>query len=171
MQAPSLAVRRALLSLLLIWHLVAVGAALALETAPGKAVRRYTRDYERLVGVYQNWNMFAPNPPQVDNWMQLTGTLASGEAVTLAPLVGARDDVWLELRYLRAGKLERNLLSEKRQKALQHFARQQCAQQPGLVQVMVTHVKRRTPTPQARRGGEAPALSTQVVAEVACSDS
>ena len=78
---------RALTSLLLLLHLAAVAGSLAIGTPPGDLIRKGSRGYERLVGVYQGWSMFAPNPPIVDRWMVVTGQDQSGEWVTLPPLM------------------------------------------------------------------------------------
>lgn len=124
------------------------------DTGPGGWLRDQLRPYESLVGVYQNWNMFAPNPPGVDQWMEVWAIDAAGNKTALAPIRGERDQAHVEWRYQRAGKLERNLLNKKRRRTLKAYARTRCPLVPGTQKIEITRVRRHTPSPGERRDGE-----------------
>ena len=146
---------RGLTSVLLLLHLIAVVGSLAIGTPPGDLIRSASRGYERFAGVYQGWSMFAPNPPVTDRWMVITGRTPSGEWISLPPLMGERETAAIELRYQRAGKLERNLLSSSRKRALRDYAQWLCRQH-GVTRVRIEQVSQRTPKPSARREGAEP---------------
>ncbi|MFT5685505.1 MAG: hypothetical protein ACI8RZ_006457 [Myxococcota bacterium] len=158
---------RAVTSLLILLHLTAVVGSLAIGTPPGDWIRTHSRGYERLVGVYQGWSMFAPNPPIADRWMEVTGQTADGAWIPLTPLMGSREDVFVEWRYQRAGKLERNLLSKSRSRALKDYARWLCAQEDVDV-IRIEKVDTRTPAPARRRAGEPPTEKRTVVRTERC---
>ncbi len=153
---------RTVTSLLLLLHLTAVAGSLAIGTPPGDWIRKHSRDYERLVGVYQNWSMFAPNPPIADRWMEVSGQTGGGDWIPLSPLIGSRADKRIELRYQRAGKLERNLLSRSRRVALEDYARWLC-EQSGVDTVRIERIDQRTPSPEDRRDGAAATIKRSTV--------
>jgi len=154
---------RALTSVLLLLHLTAVVGSLAIGTPPGDLIRTGSRGYERLVGVYQGWNMFAPNPPIVDRWMVVRGQDQSGDWVTLPSLMGAREAVFVEWRYQRAGKLERNLMTKSRRRALRAYGHWLCEVHDAMVTVNVERHSQRTPAPaEARAGATATMESTTI---------
>jgi hypothetical protein len=157
---------RALTSLVLLLHLTAVAGSLAIGTPPGDWIRKYSRDYERLVGVYQGWSMFAPNPPIADRWMEVSGRSQEGW-IPLTPLMGSRESVWVEWRYRRAGKLERNLLSSSRRAALADYARWLCGESD-VDTIRIERIEQRTPAPAARRQGAEPETERTVVHTERC---
>lgn len=158
---------RAVTSLLLLLHLTAVVGSLAIGTPPGDWIREHSRDYERLVGVYQNWSMFAPNPPISDRWMEISGRTGDGDWIPQTPLMGSREETWIELRYQRAGKLERNLLSKARRAALKDYCRWLC-EQSGVDTVRIKRIDQRTPSPADRRAGAVAPLKRSTVRTEDC---
>lgn len=103
--------RQRALALFLGWHSLAVLGSLGADTAPGAAVRRLTAPYERLLGVYQNWNMFAPNPPAITEWMEVEDTPRGGGAPTVHPGPhGPPPAGPVVFGYRRAGKFERTVM-------------------------------------------------------------
>ena len=159
---------RVLTSLLLLLHLTAVAGSLLISTPPGDWIRQHSRGYERLVGVYQGWSMFAPNPPIVDRWMVFVGKDQSGEWVTLPPLMGARETVSVEWRYQRAGKLERNLMTTSRRRALRAYGHWLCEVHDSMVTVNVERHSQRSPSPEDRRAGATPTVERSTIRTQRC---
>lgn len=149
-----LRISRLVVSFFLILHAAMVLGFLTRDTAPGGWLRDQLRPYESLAGVYQNWDMFAPNPPGVDLWMEVWAIDSEGQRAALPPIRGAREHAYVEWRYQRGGKLERNLLNRKRRRTLKAYARTRCEAVPGASQIQIVSVRRRTPTPEGRLNGE-----------------
>lgn len=159
---------RVLLSLFLLFHGVTVVSSLARHTATGAAVRSVTRPYESLIGIYQGWTMFSPNPPRVDTWGALRMVDGDGQSHPLPAIWGAREDTTVEWYYRRAGKLERNMLLKSRRKYLRMYAQALCAADPRRQLIEVDRVLRHTPTPAKRRGGAVPTVSQELVLRSEC---
>ncbi|MEL6342111.1 MAG: hypothetical protein AAFV53_03190 [Myxococcota bacterium] len=157
-----------LVSLFVVYHLVMIADSIGRHTTAGAAIRPWIVPYERTLGVYQNWRMFAPNPPRSYQWMEMTLTDAAGNTQPLPLLMGARPPRQLELRYQRAGKLERNLLSQSRRKSLDRALRHLCTQHTDAKTITVTSAVQKTPSPAARRRGELLPIKRTVVKERRC---
>lgn len=161
-------IERILISLFLVFHLTMIADSIGRDTPPGRWIRPIIRPYERLLGVYQNWRMFAPNPPRVDQWMELEAAFPDGTVRPLPALIGAREPRLVELRYQRAGKLERNLLSNNFKKPLRRMLTHLCQQHPDARRVTVVQVSRRSPSPAARRAGDGPTIARKPARTVRC---
>jgi len=159
---------RLLVGVLAALHALTVCAALVARADLSDTPRAWVRPYESLAGVYQNWNMFAPNPPFSDTWMEVVAVGSGGKETALEPIHGARSDVAAEWRYQRAGKIERNLLSAKRKKWLKVYALGRCGEVPGTRRVRVMRVSRRTPKPADRLNGETYLLQRDRAVQVKC---
>lgn len=143
------ALTRGLVSLFLVFHLCAVAGSLAKETRPGEIIRTITAPYEQLLGVYQSWNMFAPNAPKRERWMNVLGKTHAGTTQALPPLMGPRPDTPVEWRYRRAGKLERTLLIKRRKRGRMDYAKWHC-RESGMARVRLYEVRVQTPSPKDR---------------------
>jgi hypothetical protein len=159
---------RLLVVLFLLIHGTTVTASLAHEHPTGAQLRKVFRLYESLVGVYQNWDMFAPGPPRRDTWMEVVALDAAGGRTPLPPLQGERADRTIEWRYQRTGKLERNLLGKKRKSALRAYARWLCQEHPEAARIEVIRVQQRSPTMQERRDGVATEASRETARSQQC---
>lgn len=117
---------RVLLSLFVIAHLVTMGASVAEPTAAGKALRAWTKPYEKRFGVHQNWNMFAPNPPMSTEWLVADGLLRDGTERPIAlPAPPPAPGDWI-LAYPRVGKFQRNATAQKRVELRKAITRWAC---------------------------------------------
>lgn len=154
--------------LFLIVHGVTVVASLTRHSATGAAVRSVTRPYESLVGIYQMWTMFSPNPPVADTWGALRAIDADGQVHPLPAIRGAREHATVEWYYRRSGKLERNMLEKSRRKYLRMYVQDLCAAEPRWQTIEVDRVQRHTPKPAERRAGAAPTVSQTVVLRSTC---
>ncbi len=163
---------RLVLAALIGFHGLAVVGSLARGTPPGDAIRQVTRPYEKLMGVYQNWTMFAPNAPRSTRWMRLEGQGEDGTWRALEPPAGPPPDVVLATRYRRLGKVERNLLDKRRRFARRSLIEWHCAREAGtgrpLRRVRVSEVTVRTPTPAERRQGLTHGPEVAAVEERSC---
>ena len=159
---------RLLVILFLSFHAVTVVASLTRHSAAGAAVRSMTRPYESLLGIYQMWTMFSPNPPVADTWAAVRAIDADGQPHPLPAIRGAREDVSIEWYYRRSGKLERNMLEKNRRKYLRMYVQALCAADPRWQTIEVDRVRRHTPTPAERRNGAEPTVSQTVVLRSTC---
>ena len=100
--------RRTVLSVFIVFHLMAMGASLCKKTAAGQTLRQVTGPYERLLGIWQSWGMFGPNPPNGSSYLVATGVQASGEEVDAPVLVGEVELGSFKWFYSRSLKLERS---------------------------------------------------------------
>lgn len=145
--------RRALLLALVLFHgLTALGSTLN-GTAVGDAVRTLTRPYERAVGVYQDWPMFAPNAPTGTFWLEVVARGDAFEEVDRWPLYGGevvRSEVlW---GYDRLHKLERTLGKKNRQPGRDALLQRECRRvraDPDRAHIKVLDLEER----RRRRGG------------------
>lgn len=143
----------------LLFHLLAMSGSVLIGSPAGDAVRRLTRPYEHLLGVYQQWNMFAPNAPRATEWMEIRAHV-SGAAETheLAAMAG-RPSRAVKWTYSRRSKFERQLLgSGKRalRAGVAEWACRSAADLPGPAsQVELWKVAMTTPQPAARADGQA----------------
>jgi hypothetical protein len=145
--------RRAAGSALLVLHLSAVVASLLHGSPPGDLLRRWTRPYEHLAGVYQQWNMFAPNAPRATEWMEVVGLDPAGGRHPLPAVAGppSGEVQWL---YSRRSKFERQLLGRGKGELRRGVAQWACAgaaaQGLPLAAVELWELRARTPPPAAR---------------------
>ena len=72
---------RIVMSLLVLVHLGASATYYFRDTEPAKKVRKHTRKYEQLIGLSQNWDMFAPNPPRSDHYHEAEALTPQGDWV------------------------------------------------------------------------------------------
>ena len=142
---------RTLLSIAIVFHLLAVVGSLSYGTPVGDEIRTFTRPYEKLAGVYQNWNMFAPNPPKSAYWMEIVGFNEDGESQVIRSLVGPLPDRAIEPRYRRLFKLERTMLQKNKGLARKGLVQWLCAQDPALKKIKISRITLSTPRPLARR--------------------
>lgn len=143
---------RIALSLFLIFHLVGMGASLGKKTRLGSWVRTATAPYERLLGIWQSWGMFGPDPPLGTSWLRVAGTTAAGDEFMIQPLVGERPFERTDLRYNRLQKVERNMLDKRKQTLRRGYAAWICRtwQGPTLDQIQIWKDRTRTPKPGRR---------------------
>ena len=159
---------RRLIVAFLVMHSLSGLGSMTRGTAQGAALRGLFRPYESFLGVYQRWNMFAPVPPQSDQWSAVRHIDASGAVHSLPAIHGAREPATVEWYYHRRGKLERNLLPENRRRYLKMFARSQCEAIGDGGWVAVDRVQRKTPSPLQRQQGQAPQITAAEIVRVAC---
>ena len=159
--APPFAVgplARTVLSAFVLLHLVASAAHYGRDTAVGRTLRQHTRDYETAVGLSQNWNMFAPNPPRSEIWLETEVLTTTGEWVA-SPRVTSSPTGPIRFQYWRGGKEERYLFEDdkiglRRRKTARICAAAAARGEP-VSGVRYTRVWQRTPKPaDARRGIE-----------------
>ncbi len=115
---------RILLSGWLVVHLCAMFASTSQELF-GQHLRQFTRPYETMLGVHQNWPMFV-GAPQHTRWLRFVGTRADGTEVELAPPYGRPDPHGVWWRYHRSYKFERNAVSKTRAHLHTALVRWQC---------------------------------------------
>ncbi len=155
-QGPRL--RQHWLSVFILFHLVAMGASLFKDTALGATVRSATAPYERLLGIWQSWGMFGPNPPMGTSWLHATGTSVSGEKIELQTFFGERGSERFDWHYHRLLKVERSMFSPTKKALRAHYALWHCRQQAEagqpLAEVTIWKENHKTPTPKARRSGK-----------------
>ncbi len=156
----------------LAFHLLMMAGSLLVDLPVGAAIRTLTGPYERFAGVYQGWDMFAPNAPRVTTWVEVEGRTAAGERVALPSISDDPDDRKINLRYLRRDKLGRNLAQTHRATLQRSAADRACAVSKAegapLRAVHLVALRRSTPTPGARRAGEAPILKRETLLERRC---
>ncbi len=141
---------RALLSLVVSVHLLAMAGSALRYTPVGPPLRELTRPWEQFLGVHQTWPMFGVAPRHTHD-LVMRGRLAGGEEVALPELGGRADPQAVLWRYQRRNKLMRNAVSRKYLRA--SFVRWQCreAKAAGLPlrQVLMDRVTVATPPPRA----------------------
>lgn len=143
---------RRLLSAFLVFHLVAMGASLAKKTAAGAAVRTVTAPYERVLGIWQSWGMFGPNPPLGTSWPVVRGTTVDGQEVSLPALVGEKPFDRTDWRYSRIQKVERNMFDAEKGSLRVGYATWLCRswQGPALAEVRLGKQRHMTQKPGQR---------------------
>lgn len=118
--------RAALLAFAVFHGLTAIGSTLS-GSAVGDAIRTVTRPYERAVGVYQDWPMFAPNAPTGTFWLEVVARDDAFEEVDRWPLYSGevvRSEVlW---GYDRLHKLERTLGKSNRKPGREALLEREC---------------------------------------------
>jgi len=149
---------RALLSLLVCVHLVAMAASALRNLPPGAALREWTRPYERTLGVHQTWPMFG-SPPRSTRWLVFHGLTDDGQLVDLPQLLAPPDPESVIWRYQRRNKFLRNATADKRKYLRAAMVRWHCrqGQQAGL-DLRQIHIERftvRTPSPFTDHGPRA----------------
>lgn len=164
-------IHRTLLTLAVLWHLLAGVAHYFRSTEVGRDLRKHTRDYERTIGLSQNWNMFAPNPPRSSIWLETQALTADGEWIDVPP-VTVNDDGPVRLRYWRGGKEERYLFTDekkglRRRKTEKICARFEAAGTP-VVAVKYRRAWLRTPPPEDARAGKPAKLSGKDLEQYPC---
>jgi hypothetical protein len=136
------------LSLFAIVHLLAGAANVSKDTGPGKALRAVTMPWEKVLAVHQTWPMFAV-PPTATGVLQVRGVpMGGGPMVELQPLPGEPPFDGVVWVYARAGKLERNATSKKRDYLRASLTRSLCRRHPELAAIRFDRVSRRTPPPR-----------------------
>ena len=115
---------RWLLSLVVVFHVIAMAASLFPASRPGLAIRRWTRPYEQATGFYQNWTMFTA-PGRHSSHLAASGLLADGSEVELPPPY-PRSEGEVFPDHWRVAKLERQLLGESRRGPRRLVARRLC---------------------------------------------
>lgn len=167
---------RALLSLFVVWHVVGMGASLGKKTPVGKAIREVTGPYEKLLGVWQSWGMFGPNPPFGTSWLKVEGTTSTGRVVELPALVGEKDFDRIDWTYSRIQKVERNMFDKSKQSLRASYGRMLCREFTGeaaagqpperLVEVRIR--KDRTMTPKPGQRDQVPEVVVVPLQTVTC---
>mgnify|MGYP004399331743 CR=1 FL=1 len=152
--------RRHVLTAFIIFHLIAMAASLSKKTAAGKLLRKGTGQYERLLGVWQAWGMFGPNPPNGSSYLVATGVLISGEEIELPVLSGQVDPDAFKWFYSRSLKMERSAFVPSKNRALregygQWICRQASAEGETLERVEIWKRRVLHRSPQQRLSGEA----------------
>ncbi len=142
---------RTLFSLFLLFHFLCMGASLGKSTALGSAIREVTGPYERILGAWQSWGMFGPNPPLGTSWLRATGTTPAGEEIPLPVLVGERPADRYEWRYYRLTKVERSMFTKKNDELREGLAHWLCRTQAesgvDLESVQIWKERHMTPDP------------------------
>jgi hypothetical protein len=110
--------RRHVLTVFIIFHLIAMTASVSKKTVVGKLLRKGTVHYERLLGVWQAWGMFGPNPPNGSSYLVATGILQSGDEIEVPVLAGQADRETFKWFYSRSLKLERSAFVPSKNRAL-----------------------------------------------------
>jgi hypothetical protein len=150
---------RVVLSLAVSWHLMASAAHYARNTSIGRDLRQHTRPYERTLGLSQNWNMFAPNPPRSVIWLETKALDAQGNWEDV-PRVTNNDDGPVRLSYWRGGKEERYLFMDEKKGLRRRKAKKICerfdAAGTPMAAVKFRRSWMRTPSPEDARRGEKP---------------
>ncbi len=147
---------RRLWTLLICLHLLAMAASLTKKTAVGAAVRSVTAPYERLLGAWQSWGMFGPNPPLGTSWLVVEGTTRSGAVVDLPAPVGEKPFDRTDWHYSRIQKVERNMFDKTNHSLRQGYAAWLCRTRSvddPLVEVRIRKDRHMTPAP-GERGGD-----------------
>jgi hypothetical protein len=163
--------RRVAANLFILFHLTMIVGSLSQSHPVGKAIRRVTGPYERLLGVYQNWDMFSPNAPRVSNWAEMTGLTRDGREVALPLIIGAPVESGFRWRYDRLGKFDRNVVKKERTSLRRGVAHGYCAtyaDQGPFRFIRVEEVTRKTPTPAEWLEGKRRTDARKVVQQVAC---
>ena len=164
-------IHRTLLMVAVLWHLFAGVAHFIRDTDLGRDMRKYTRDYERTIGLSQNWNMFAPNPPRSSIWLETEALTPDGEWIAVPP-VTTNDDGPVRLRYWRGGKEERYLFMDekkglRRRKTEKICARFEAAGTP-VAAVRYRRAWLRTPPPADARAGKPAKRSSKDLEQYKC---
>jgi len=163
--------RRVILSLAVMWHLLASTAHYFRSTDLGRDLRKYTRKYESALGLSQNWNMFAPNPPRSSIWLETKALLKSGEWIDV-PRVTENADGPVRLRYWRGGKEERYLFTDEKKGLRRRKTARICdryeAEGVPVVAVKYRRAWLRTPKPEDARDGAAAKLSGKDLEQYPC---
>jgi hypothetical protein len=103
-RAPKPSIGKALVSTFVLLHLVAILAyATPWDIAVRKEINRLTGGYLRSAGLWQSWDMFAPNPRKMLLRMDATITLDDGRSVQ-RPLLPRSDSLIADLRRQRYRK-------------------------------------------------------------------
>jgi len=146
------------MSAFILFHLVAMGASLFKDSTVGGTIRHATAPYERLLGIWQSWGMFGPNPPMGTSWLHATGTMVSGEEIELQTFFGERSPDRFDWHYNRLLKVERSMFSSKKDALREHYALWHCRQQAeagiALSEVLIWKENHKTPKPKARLAGK-----------------
>lgn len=140
-------------TLLISLHLLAMGASLGRKTPVGAAIRAVTAPYERILGIWQSWGMFGPNPPLGTSWLVVEGTTRSGAVVALPAPVGEKPAQRFDWHYSRIQKVERNMFDKTNHSLRQGYAAFLCrTQSPDdpLVEVRIRKDRHMTPPPGRR---------------------
>ncbi|MBX2797701.1 MAG: hypothetical protein KTR31_08540 [Myxococcales bacterium] len=143
-------VGRAVLSVVLLCHLLAMAGSLLTPTPLGPVVRTVSMPWEKVLGVHQNWPMFV-TPPRTTRWIEVQGVRADGSRLplNLLPPEPPRDAArWV---YDRRGKLARNTVSSSRKRIRMAVVRWACRTQrqaaDPIRQVALIRYGRVTPPP------------------------
>ena len=96
------------------------------------------------------------------------GVPTIGSSAALPSLIGQREPRWIELRYQRAGKLERNLLANNYRGALKRTLLHLCELNPEARRIAAIAVISKTPTPAKRREGATATIRREKAREVKC---
>ncbi|HHO53513.1 MAG TPA: hypothetical protein ENK18_22250 [Deltaproteobacteria bacterium] len=139
-----------MLSVIVLLHGAAVFGSLLSRWPVGRAVRAWTEPWEKVLGVHQNWPMFAYAPRQT-TWVELIGHREDGTQVPIPLLPGELEPGWFMTGYVRAGKLQRNAEPERRERLRMALVRWSCrhqvAQGDPVRRVSVIGAERQTPAP------------------------
>ena len=117
---------RIVMSLLVLVHLGASATNYFRDTEPAKKVRKHTRKYEQLIGLSQNWDMFAPNPPRSVIYLETEALTPEGDWVPV-PRITDNQDGPIRTRYWRGGKEERYLFTDEKKGLRRRKTKRICA--------------------------------------------
>jgi hypothetical protein len=144
-------------SVLLVFHLLAMLGSVLIGSPVGDAIRQVTRPYEHLLGVYQGWNMFAPNAPRSTQWMEVTAQVNGAFAPEDVASMSGRPSPLVKWTYSRRSKFERQLLDGGKRSLRAGLARWLCrsteAELGQVSHVELWRVSMATPTPVERAPG------------------
>lgn len=134
------------LSLLVVFHVVASVGSVVVDTPVGRAIRTVTRPWEKALGVHQTWPMFG-SPPRATVTLRFVAVTADGAEREVAVLPGEPDPDSVVWFYDRGAKLERNAAEDKRDSLRESLVRYVCRHDPTAARVRIERVVRRSPVP------------------------
>jgi hypothetical protein len=162
---------RVLVSALVLIHLTASVANFFRDTDVGRDLRKHTRKYETALGLSQNWNMFAPNPPRSSIWLETKGLTENGDWIDV-PRTTENASGPVRMRYWRGGKEERYLFMDEKKGLRRRKTKRLCAHMEAagtpIVAVKYRRAWLRTPKPEDARAGQAPKLSGKDLEQYSC---
>lgn len=100
-----------LVSLVVVLHITVSAVNYLQDTPLGEALRPHLLWWEKPLGVGQNWDMFAPNPPRSVIYLETEALTPEGDWVPV-PRITDNQDGPIRTRYWRGGKEERYLFTD-----------------------------------------------------------
>ena len=160
-----------LVSLVVVLHITVSAVNYLQDTPLGEALRPHLLWWEKPLGVGQNWDMFAPNPPRSSFGTRVEVLGLNGQWTDRPAPTGPGDGP-IRVRYWRGGKEIRSLYPKDSTGVRARFAANLCAQAETsgapIVGVRFSRTGLKSVSPQDRRAGVEGAYSEKDLGTIWC---